>query len=96
MNLENLISCLKPVVIEAGNEIMKIYRNGAKAEYKEDGSPVTIADKLSEEIILNNLKLIAPTIPVVSEENTNSHINILAEIFFFGWSFGWNKRIFRF
>ena len=51
MDLNNLIDLLKPVVLEAGYEIMKVYRNGAKAEYKDDGSPVTIADKLSEEIL---------------------------------------------
>ena len=82
MDLNNLIDLLKPVVLEAGYEIMKVYRNGAKAEYKDDGSPVTIADKLSEEIILNNLKTIAPSIPIVSEENTSSHINTSAEKYF--------------
>ena len=82
MDLNNLIDLLKPVVLEAGYEIMKVYRNGAKAEYKDDGSPVTIADKLSEEIILNNLKTIAPSIPIVSEENTRSHINTSAEKYF--------------
>ena len=52
MDLNNLIDLLKPVVLEAGYEIMKVYRNGAKAEYKDDGSPVTIADKLSEDEII--------------------------------------------
>ena len=52
LNLEKLIFNLKPVVFEAGDAIIEIYKNGVKAEYKEDGSPVTIADRLSEEIIL--------------------------------------------
>ena len=82
MNLEKLISNLKPVVFEAGNAIMKIYKNGAKAEYKKDGSPVTIADRLSEEIILKSLNSIAPNIPIVSEENSISHKKVFSDEYF--------------
>ena len=56
MNLESLITKLKPVMRRAGEEIMDIYRVGAKPNFKEDGSPVTLADKRSEEIILKALK----------------------------------------
>ena len=82
MNLEKLIFNLKPVVFEAGDAIIEIYKNGAKAEYKEDGSPVTIADRLSEEIILKSLNSIAPNIPIVSEENSLSHKKVLSDEYF--------------
>ena len=82
MNLEKLIFNLKPVVFEAGDAIIEIYKNGAKAEYKEDGSPVTIADRLSEEIILKSLNSIAPNIPIVSEENSISHKKVFSDEFF--------------
>jgi len=82
LNLEKLIFNLKPVVFEAGDAIMKIYKNGAKAEYKEDGSPVTIADRLSEEIILKSLNSIAPNIPIVSEENSISHKKVFSDEYF--------------
>ena len=62
--------------------IIKIYKNGAKAEYKEDGSPVTIADRLSEEIILKSLNSIAPNIPIVSEENSLSHKKVFSDEYF--------------
>ena len=82
MNLEILIFNLKPVVFEAGDAIIEIYKNGAKAEYKEDGSPVTIADRLSEEIILKSLNSIAPNIPIVSEENSISHKKVFSDEYF--------------
>ena len=82
MNLEKLIFNLKPVVFEAGDAIIEIYKNGAKAEYKEDGSPVTIADRLSEEIILKSLNSIAPNIPIVSEENSISHKKVFSDEYF--------------
>ena len=40
---------------------------------KSDGSPVTIADQKAENILLAALAYICPDIPVVSEENTDSH-----------------------
>ncbi len=73
MNLESLIIKLKPVMRRAGEEIMDIYRVGAKPNFKEDGSPVTLADKRSEEIILKALKRLLPEIPVISEEDPKSH-----------------------
>ena len=82
LNLEKLIFNLKPVVFEAGDAIIEIYKNGAKAEYKEDGSPVTIADRLSEEIILKSLNSIAPNIPIVSEENSISHKKVFSDEYF--------------
>ena len=62
--------------------LIEIYKNGAKAEYKEDGSPVTIADRLSEEIILKSLNSIAPNIPIVSEENSLSHKKVFSDEYF--------------
>ena len=40
-----------------------------KAETKQDGSPVTEADKKSSEIVIAGLAALTPSIPVVSEEN---------------------------
>ncbi len=54
--------------IAAGKAIMEIYENkDFEVEEKKDSSPLTIADKKSNEVI-NNF-LIPTNIPVISEEN---------------------------
>ena len=62
-----------PITIAAGNEILEIYKNNVVISYKDDGSPVTNADKNAEKIILNELKNLFPDIKIVSEENSESH-----------------------
>lgn len=55
----------------AGKAIMEIYRDEKLflTETKEDQSPLTAADKRSNEIILESLNKAYPGIPVVSEES---------------------------
>ena len=53
--------------IEAGKEIMKVYDSVIEVEYKDDKSPLTLADKSANEII--NSILIPTGIPIISEEN---------------------------
>ena len=66
--LVNLIDCVE----SASGEIMQIYKsNDFRQEKKLDGSPLTIADTKSNEIIVNTLKEISADIPVISEENFN-------------------------
>ncbi|SEA77140.1 3'(2'), 5'-bisphosphate nucleotidase [Thalassobacillus cyri] len=57
--------------IEAGKEIMKIYNTDFDVEYKEDESPLTIADKQSHEIIKMHLMDYDPSIPILSEEGSH-------------------------
>lgn len=59
---------LIPVVRAAGDIEMKYYREGAEVIDKSDGSPVTLADQEAEKFIFQQLKEIAPGIPVVGEE----------------------------
>ncbi|WP_319518097.1 3'(2'),5'-bisphosphate nucleotidase CysQ [uncultured Martelella sp.] len=55
--------------LEAGDAIMTIYENGIEVSYKDDASPVTVADEKAEEIILGHLNKAFPDIPVVAEES---------------------------
>ncbi|UOQ45709.1 3'(2'),5'-bisphosphate nucleotidase CysQ [Halobacillus salinarum] len=55
---------------QAGVEIMKIYETEMEVEYKEDQSPLTIADKTSHSIIVQALKQMTPKWPVLSEEGS--------------------------
>ncbi|MBO67945.1 MAG: 3'(2'),5'-bisphosphate nucleotidase [Acidiferrobacteraceae bacterium] len=58
------------VAKQAGLEIMRIYesKHDYKVEYKDDGSPVTIADMLAHELICEHLAKLTPNIPILSEE----------------------------
>ncbi len=67
---------LIPVARNAGLLEMTYYRAGQKpgAEIlgKADGSPVTIADQEADRLIIAELHLLAPGIPVVGEEATSA------------------------
>jgi 3'(2'),5'-bisphosphate nucleotidase len=54
--------------LAAGAEIERLYIEGCEAEEKLDGSPVTIADRHAELIILKRLAAAFPDIPVLAEE----------------------------
>jgi len=58
----------------AGIEILKIYNNNTyEVEYKSDDSPVTIADEISNDIIVERLKELTPEISIISEEVEANH-----------------------
>jgi len=54
---------------KAGKAIMEIYLGDIGVEYKEDSSPLTLADKAANLIIVRELKILYPDIPIISEEN---------------------------
>jgi 3'(2'),5'-bisphosphate nucleotidase len=54
--------------LEAGAEIEALYGAGCAAETKQDGSPVTEADRRAEAIILRRLRGAYPDIPILAEE----------------------------
>ena len=55
---------------QAGDAVMEIYEKGFSVEYKEDSSPLTEADTVSNTIICRELAAAYPAIPLLSEENT--------------------------
>lgn len=54
--------------VEAAAAIMQVYKGSFQVDYKHDHSPVTVADKQADEIILRYLHTTG--IPVISEEST--------------------------
>ena len=54
--------------LKAGAEIWRIFEAGFEVEVKSDASPVTIADRAAEAIILEAILRLSPDIPVVAEE----------------------------
>lgn len=62
---------LEPLVAlarAAGREVMQVYASDFVVEGKADDSPVTLADRRAEAVILAGLSRLAPELPVVAEE----------------------------
>ena len=53
----------------AGQEIMKVYEKDFTIDYKDDSSPLTEADRLSNKVIIDKLLERYPESNVISEEN---------------------------
>ena len=53
---------------EAGLAILEIYNKDFDVEYKQDNSPLTLADQKSNQIIISRLIELYPKIPYISEE----------------------------
>ena len=67
----------------AGGAIMAVYATDFSVRDKADASPVTAADEAAEKIILADLAVIAPGVPVVAEESVAAGtVPAIAERFF--------------
>jgi len=65
-NFSHLLPIAIAASIDAGNKIMSVYEGDHNVEFKDDKSPLTIADKLSNNTITEFLRL--TKIPLLSEE----------------------------
>ena len=67
--LDNIdIQKINQMAKDAGVAIMKIYSQPIEVEQKDDNSPLTLADRESNKIILEGLEKYYPGIPYISEE----------------------------
>lgn len=64
-----MINEIIQIAQKAGDAILEIYNKDFNVEYKDDKSPLTDADKVSNEIITEALQKLTPQIPIISEEN---------------------------
>ena len=71
-----LIEQLIEISKDAGKAILEVYNSNFSHQIKEDLSPLTKADTLSNNIICERLKEITPDIPILSEENSDIPFNI--------------------
>lgn len=71
MNLLDLARSVSDIARDAGNAILNIYNadNSIAVEHKADNSPLTIADKASNAVIMEGLKKLLVQYPIISEEN---------------------------
>lgn len=69
--LPALCNQVKRLAIAAGEATLEFYDESGSGSFedKADGSPVTQADHAAHKIVIEGLKEITPSVPVVSEEN---------------------------
>lgn len=63
-----LLSQLDRIATAAGNKILDIFHGEFEVDIKSDGSPVTIADQLADDLIREELTKLDSSIPILSEE----------------------------
>lgn len=65
INLEDI----KDIAFESGKAVMDIYNQDFDVKFKSDNSPLTKADLIANQIILEKLTKLTPNIPILSEES---------------------------
>jgi 3'(2'), 5'-bisphosphate nucleotidase len=74
MNYEQLLQKSIMASVKAGVEILKIYNTNFNVDYKEDKSPVTQADRIANDTIIDELAIF--NIPFLTEEGTHDDFEI--------------------
>ena len=72
--MDNNLKIAIAASLKAGKAIMEVYNSVIEVEYKDDKSPLTLADKKANDII--NSYLIPTQIPIISEENKQTDFSI--------------------
>ncbi len=65
----------------AGNESIRLYKEGLKIKIKEDKSPVSNGDLRVNDIISKKISELTPNIPIISEETVDLKIKNTSKIF---------------
>jgi 3'(2'), 5'-bisphosphate nucleotidase len=82
MDYAAIVSEIRRLALEAGTAILEVYnRDDFEVRSKSDSSPITEADELADGIISAGLAAAFPEIPVVTEEQAESH-GVSAPVFF--------------
>jgi 3'(2'), 5'-bisphosphate nucleotidase len=68
---DNILQDIIKIAQEAGDRIMEVYEkfDPKDVEYKDDRSPLTMADKAANDHIVTKLKKLTPRIPIIAEES---------------------------
>lgn len=74
VNYEELTAVMRRLALEAGDVIMEIYNSDDfDVQVKSDNSPVTAADEAADALISAGLRAAFPDVPLVTEEQAESH-----------------------
>lgn len=72
---DNLINSLKDLIIKSGLIALDIKKSGIEINNKNDGSPVTNADKAISTLIYTTLQNLTPEITIICEEQPIHKLN---------------------
>lgn len=72
MELVNELNVAIDAAIKAGEKIMEIYSGSIEVEYKENNTPLTLADKQANDIIVDSLLKNFPEYSILSEEKKDT------------------------
>jgi 3'(2'), 5'-bisphosphate nucleotidase len=67
IDIQDIVTIAK----EAGDAIMQVYKQDFEVEYKQDNSPLTLADKKANDIIETGLNQLSVNLPILSEEGND-------------------------
>ena len=67
IDIQDIVTIAK----EAGDAIMQVYKQDFEVEYKQDSSPLTLADKKANDIIEDGLNQLPVNLPILSEEGND-------------------------
>jgi 3'(2'), 5'-bisphosphate nucleotidase len=77
MNYQEIVNFVKSVAIEAGNRIMQVYnRPDFEVQLKSDNSPITLADRLANVYIIEQLQTVFPDFGILSEESKDNPVRL--------------------
>jgi 3'(2'), 5'-bisphosphate nucleotidase len=83
-DLPSLIGPVLEIVRDAGDHILEIYDTDYEVRQKRDETPLTAADLASHEAIVDGLRKLTPSTPVLSEESTQVPYSVRAK-----WADSW-------
>lgn len=75
---EKVLPVFTRLAAEASEVILSVYETEFDVEEKEDRSPLTLADKLANDLIVEGLKSAFPGIPILAEESADDLIRLNA------------------
>lgn len=67
--MKSLLQQIFDIATKAGEEILDVYENEFGVDYKNDGSPLTMADRRAHNRIVEELQNVSLSAPIVSEES---------------------------
>ena len=74
IDFEALVPVMRKLALEAGEKIMEIYQSpDFDVREKQDDSPVTAADEAADALISAGLRAAFPDVPLVTEEQADTH-----------------------
>ena len=79
-----LLDEVRRLAAAAANRILRVYHSPFEVAHKPDASPLTEADLVSHRTIVEGLRVLAPEIPVLSEESAEVDFAMRA-----GWTRYW-------